>query len=85
MTLEGVSGVLEGGTGVPVGGEPGGADSDEDCESKDLHPGNVYTFDYVDNVRSNNLVCVFIRLTTDKTRVSSIVQVIQYKSNIDVL
>ena len=44
MTLEGVSGVLEGGTGVPVGGEPGGADSDEDGESKDLHPGNVYTF-----------------------------------------
>ena len=47
MALEGVSGVLEGGTGVPVGGEPGGSDSDEDCESEDLHPGNVYSALYV--------------------------------------
>ena len=77
MALEGVSGVLEGGAGVPVGGESGGADSDEDGESEDLHHGNVYTFDCVDNVRSDNLFCVFIPLTTDKTRVSSIVQVMQ--------
>ena len=77
VTLEGISGVLECGAGVPVGGEPGGSDSDEDGESEDLHPGNVYAFDYSDNVRSNNLFCVFIPLTTDKTRVSSIVQVMQ--------
>ena len=77
MALEGVSGVLEGGAGVPVGGESGGADSDEDGESEDLHHGNVYTFDCVDNVRSNNVFCLFIPLTTDKTRVSSIVQVMQ--------
>merc|ERR1712154_472790 len=50
VALEGVGGVLECGARVPVGGEPRGADSDEDGESEDLHPGNVYTFDCVDNV-----------------------------------
>ena len=41
MALKGIGGVLEGGTSVPVGGEPGDADSDEDSESEDLHSANV--------------------------------------------
>ena len=41
MALEGIGGVLKGGTSVPVGGEPRDADSDEDGESEDLHSVNV--------------------------------------------
>ena len=41
MAFESIGGVLEGGAPVPVGGEPGDADSDEDGEGEDLHSVNV--------------------------------------------
>ena len=41
MAFESIGGVLEGGAPVPVGGEPGDADSDEDSEGEDLHSVNV--------------------------------------------
>ena len=69
MALEGVRCVLQGGAGVPVGGKPGGADSDEDGESEDLH---VILSILLIMYRSNNLFCeVFIPFTA-KTRVSLI-------------